>query len=99
MLKIMIGYITNDIFITLSNVKLNNTEDVLLLTCIAWIAKVTNTAKVVETVPNLSKFSQQSGPCLNIKTAFSGMGIPVLKIRRSRDRLIFNMEAPPGVDA
>ena len=31
------------------------------------------------------------GPHLNIKTVFPGMGIPMLKIRRSRDRLIFNI--------
>ena len=37
-------------------------------------------------------------PCLNIKsffkTIFPGIGIPMLKIRRSRDRLIFNMREP-----
>ena len=42
-----------------------------------------------------------SGPCLNTKTVFLGMWIPMLKIRRSRDRLIFNMgipilRCPPG---
>ena len=31
------------------------------------------------------------GPHLNIKTVFSGMGIPMLKIRRSRDRRILKM--------
>ena len=31
---------------------------------------------------------------LNIKTFFPGMGIPVLKIRQSQDRLIFNMVIP-----
>ena len=34
------------------------------------------------------------GPRLNIKTIFSGMGIPMLKIRRSVDRLIFNIGMP-----
>ena len=34
------------------------------------------------------------GPCLNIKTVFPGVGIPMLKIRRSWDRLIFNMGNP-----
>ena len=34
------------------------------------------------------------GPCFNIKTVFSGMGIPVLMIRRSLDHLIFNMGIP-----
>ena len=34
------------------------------------------------------------GPCLNIKTGFPGMGIPMLKIRWSLDRLIFNMGIP-----
>ena len=32
-----------------------------------------------------------TSPHLNIKTIFPGMGIPMLKIRRSWDRLIFNM--------
>ena len=31
------------------------------------------------------------GRRLNIKTSAPGMGIPMLQIRRSRDRLIFNM--------
>ena len=34
------------------------------------------------------------GPRLNIKTIFPGMGIPMLKIRRSQDRLIFKMGIP-----
>ena len=34
------------------------------------------------------------GPCLNIKTVFLGMRIPMLKIRWSRDRLIFNIGIP-----
>ena len=33
-------------------------------------------------------------PHFNIKTAFPRYGIPMLKIRRSRDRLIFNMGIP-----
>ena len=36
----------------------------------------------------------QPGPRLNIKTLFPGMGISMLKLRRSRDRLIFNTEIP-----
>ena len=32
--------------------------------------------------------------CLNIKSVFSGMGIPMLKIRRLQDNLIFNMGFP-----
>ena len=35
-----------------------------------------------------------SGLRLNINTVFPCMGIPLLKIRRSRNRLIFNMEIP-----
>ena len=35
-----------------------------------------------------------SGPRLNIRPSFPGMGIPMLKIRRSRDRLIFNTWIP-----
>ena len=31
------------------------------------------------------------GPCLNIKTIFPRYGVPMLKIRRLWDRLIFNM--------
>ena len=38
--------------------------------------------------------NRPSGPHLNIKTVFPGMGIPMLKIRRSRDRIIFNMAIP-----
>ena len=34
------------------------------------------------------------GSRLNIKTVFPGMGIPMLKITRSRDRPIFNMGIP-----
>ena len=34
------------------------------------------------------------GPRLNIKTVFPSMGIPTLKIRWSRDRLIFNIGIP-----
>ena len=34
------------------------------------------------------------GPPLNIKTIFPGIGIPMLKIRGSKDRLIFNMGIP-----
>ena len=35
-----------------------------------------------------------AGPRLNIKTIFPGMGIPMFKIRWSRDHLIFNMGIP-----
>ena len=34
------------------------------------------------------------GACLNIKPSFQGIGISMLKIRRSRDHLIFNMGIP-----
>ena len=33
-------------------------------------------------------------PCLNIKTLFPRYGVPMLKIRGSRDRLIFNTGIP-----
>ena len=36
----------------------------------------------------------EPGPHLNIKTVFPRYGIPMLKIRWSRDRLIFNMGIP-----
>ena len=42
-------------------------------------------------VPICLKSMSESGPRLNIKPVFPGMGIPMLKIRRSQDRLIFNM--------
>ena len=45
-------------------------------------------------IRNLGHHWLLSGPCLNIKTVFPGMGIPMLKIRRLRDRLIFNMGIP-----
>ena len=47
-----------------------------------------NTSDYTNIMQNLRK---QPGPRLNIKIAFPGMGILMLKIRRSRDRLIFNM--------
>ena len=40
------------------------------------------------------KMKQLPGPRLNIGTVFPGMGILMLKIRRSRNRLIFNMGIP-----
>ena len=39
-------------------------------------------------------FPQSSGPCFNLKTIFPGMVIIMLKIRRSPDRLIFDMGIP-----
>ena len=39
-------------------------------------------------------FMRAPGPRLNIKPSFPGMGILMLKIRRSRYRLIFNMGIP-----
>ena len=39
-------------------------------------------------------FKRQPGPCLNIKTVFPSMGIPMLKTKRWYDRLIFNMGIP-----
>ena len=41
-----------------------------------------------------SIFFPQPGPYLNVRPSFPGMGIPMLKIRRSQDRLIFNMGLP-----
>ena len=38
--------------------------------------------------------SRGPGPHLNINTVFPVMGIPMLKVRRSWDRLIFNMGIP-----
>ena len=35
-----------------------------------------------------------TGPPLNIKTIFPGIGIPMLKIRGSKDHLIFNTGIP-----
>ena len=46
-------------------------------------------------LPNIGasrSYHQISGSRLNIKTVFPSYGIPMLTIRRSRDRLIFNME-------
>ena len=39
------------------------------------------------------KRKQDQDP-VSIKTSFPGMGIPMLKIKRSQDRLIFNIEIP-----
>ena len=44
--------------------------------------------------PGIMSRPKGSGPCLNIKTVFPGMGIPMLKIRLSHDHLIFNMVIP-----
>ena len=41
-----------------------------------------------------STIMYRQGPRLNMKTVFPGMGILMLKIRRSWDRLIFNMGIP-----
>ena len=41
----------------------------------------------------MSVLNKGPGPRLKIKTVFPGMGIPMLKIRRSRD-IIFNMGIP-----
>ena len=38
--------------------------------------------------------ASDTGHRLNINTVFPGIGIPMLKIRRSLDRLIFNMGIP-----
>ena len=38
--------------------------------------------------------SQETGPRFNIKTVCPSYGIPMLKIRRSRDRLTFSMGIP-----
>ena len=40
---------------------------------------------------NVSSYERRSGPRLNIKTIFPCMWISMLKIKRSRGRLIFNM--------
>ena len=42
-------------------------------------------------------FHKKPWPCFNIKTAFPDMGISMFKIRRSRDRLIYNMGIPIGL--
>ena len=47
-----------------------------------------------EGYPTWHQSPAESGPRLNIKTVFPMYGIPMLKIRRSRDRLIFNMGNP-----
>ena len=44
--------------------------------------------------PDFSRITTTPGPCLNIKLSFPGMGISLLKIRRSRDHLSFNMGIP-----
>ena len=44
--------------------------------------------------PQCHDLSETSRARFNIKTVFLGMGIPMLKIRRSQDHLIFNMGMP-----
>ena len=59
---------------------------------------LTSTIKLIHHLkqwwPSSLRHYVSPGPRLNIKTIFPGMGIPMLKIRRSRDRLIFNMGIP-----
>ena len=43
--------------------------------------------------PQHNATKRELGPRLNIKTIFQGMGIPMLKIRRLWDRLIFKLES------
>ena len=42
----------------------------------------------------MTRLCNDPGPRFNIKTVFPSYGISILKIRRSRDRLIFNMGIP-----
>ena len=54
---------------------------------------------IARSITRLSSFikryiHKQPGPRLNIKTIFPVMGTPMLKIRRSRDCLNFNMGIP-----
>ena len=44
--------------------------------------------------PTSLRITVLSGPNLDIKPSFLGMGIPTLKIRRSRDHLIFDTGIP-----
>ena len=63
--------------------------------CVFWgRSKFSNNA-ILELELQLAWLSVESaGPRLNIKTVFPGMGIPMLKIRWSGDRFIFNMGIP-----
>ena len=47
--------------------------------------------KIVQVVKPFILESKNLGPVSILRLSFSGTGIPMLKIRRSRDRLIFNM--------
>ena len=51
-------------------------------------------AKPWQRIGNCDVMAGISGPCLNIETVFARYGIPMLKIRRSGDSLIFNMGIP-----
>ena len=51
-------------------------------------------AKRWQRIGNCDVMASISGPCPNIKTVFARYGIPMLKIRRSGDSLIFNMGIP-----
>ena len=57
-------------------------------------ASAVTTGKYVLCEPHAQWSGLPAGSCLNIKTIFPRMGIPMLKIRRSWDRLIFNMGIP-----
>ena len=62
--------------------------------CQAKVFRIQNT-RIAHTGCVLLCFAVVRAPSVSIlRPSFSGMGIPVLKIRRSRDRLIFNMGIP-----
>ena len=66
------------------------------LWCILWSVLEQTVEKTIErpVIWNVialirTSIKWQPGSCLNIKTVFPRMGISIIKIRRSRDRLIF----------
>ena len=68
--------------------------------CNTTVVSCTGNAKVKrgqdsdKRIGNCDVMAGISGPCLNRKTDFAKYGIPMLKIRRSGERLIFNMGIP-----
>ena len=68
-----------------------NTQGVVYYVLLQWYQKWENLPTTWAAGRSASQeIGKRSGPHLNTKTVFPGMGIPMLKIRQWGDRLIFN---------
>ena len=62
---------------------------VQLMSVLAYLIWSSDAVNQTIAEPFLFVGPQSPGPCLNIKTVFPGMGISIIKMRRSWDRVIF----------